>query len=554
VASCYDPDLGTEQTVVDYSTFTANRFGRKLRTGERTKLKFNLCLPSDPYLRSKVEQIVGIDSFPSLLVRAIKSFIFDYEIVIFTGAWIVVLGYFFLFLMEHPASAKCLVHVSITGQIVIPLFLAFQIVKDSLMDWVHYAGRHDAMWMATAAALGLVSFAYMCAACILCGGLDMAIGCVEAAAECLFDESSLLLEPIVGMLPKVCVCIVSAFLLLIYLSQAAVSRPEQPLTCGFDFTGEWIAATSFSLFLICWLLTLLHHMSQYVLADVAQAWYYKKKRRHFGRGAGEASDDENESSTGGICRPYYNLLRYHMGSVAKGSFLSLLFRPFRVFIGLLHSIETEDQPCARCISLCCVPCLWWFEEYLQYFCKDAYMDMALGRPPPGESSDFMPSARRARDIQKEEKATTKQLHSAGSLFFFSSMGLFVLSTAGVTYLCCKIPNFPVQVTDWKPVVFYSAVMSVLIGTNFLVILDTIGDTLFFILAAERRNWKENHQGGRFDQMRQKLEQERERSGLLSSLNCLWRSWEDHEEKRMDQGVYRPEKLATVMKMMESQSK
>jgi len=159
VTACYDPDLGIDQNVMDYSTFIGNAFGQAAWRGERSRTK--ICLPSDPQLRNEIYGVIGARQFSSLLVRVIKAVYDNFRIILFSGAWIIVLGYVFLFLIDHAASAKCLVYASIAVEIVMPLYLAARIASEELLNGSSHTWVHQRTDVAAVTVLILIFFVCM---------------------------------------------------------------------------------------------------------------------------------------------------------------------------------------------------------------------------------------------------------------------------------------------------------------------------------------------------------------------------------------------------------
>ncbi|NP_001153105.1 choline transporter-like protein 1 isoform B [Mus musculus] len=61
------------------------------------------------------------------------------------------------------------------------------------------------------------------------------------------------------------------------------------------------------------------------------------------------------------------LIRYHLGTVAKGSFIITLVKIPRMVLMYIHSqLKGKENACARCMLKSCICCLWCLEKCLSY--------------------------------------------------------------------------------------------------------------------------------------------------------------------------------------------
>lgn len=60
-------------------------------------------------------------------------------------------------------------------------------------------------------------------------------------------------------------------------------------------------------------------------------------------------------------------IRYHLGTLAKGSFIITLVKIPRLILTYIHSqLKGKENACARCMLKACVCCLWCLEKCLAY--------------------------------------------------------------------------------------------------------------------------------------------------------------------------------------------
>lgn len=79
-----------------------------------------------------------------------------------------------------------------------------------------------------------------------------------------------------------------------------------------------------------------------------------------------------------IFKSFYNLSRYHLGSVALGSFIIALVQFIRVIFKYLEMyLRTHKGKCVECMLKCCQCCLYCFEKILKYVTRNAYIEIGM---------------------------------------------------------------------------------------------------------------------------------------------------------------------------------
>lgn len=77
-----------------------------------------------------------------------------------------------------------------------------------------------------------------------------------------------------------------------------------------------------------------------------------------------------------IYHALYNLTRYHLGSVALGSFLIAAVQFVRVILKVLEKyLRNRSGKCVEAVLACCQCCLYCFEKILKYLTRNAYIEV-----------------------------------------------------------------------------------------------------------------------------------------------------------------------------------
>ncbi|CAE7588626.1 Slc44a5 [Symbiodinium microadriaticum] len=163
------------------------------------------------------------------------------------------------------------------------------------------------------------------------------------------------------------------------------------------------------------------YKSCFVYAYMTEMWYYSPV------------DDKEFEGSGLLCDAYFNIARYHIGSLAYGSLLIFIFRPLRVVLDVLtrpiRKAEEDDENCCvwavskvNCCRKGCEKLVGFYKEYLRPLRRSAYMDMAM------TGHDFQQSSRDAnyfldgRTVNVSEFDGAALLVATACSFFVSALG------------------------------------------------------------------------------------------------------------------------------------
>lgn len=122
----------------------------------------------------------------------------------------------------------------------------------------------------------------------------------------------------------------------------------------------------YSLFGYLWLNAFLFSLASFVVAAAAAIWYHSFK-----------SDDAGKGS---VSRGFYWAFRYHLGSLAFGSFLIALIQFIRIiFEYYANKIEkaNKDNKLVKCLLCATRYLLDCFERCIKFLTKNAYIQIAI---------------------------------------------------------------------------------------------------------------------------------------------------------------------------------
>jgi len=303
--------------------------------------------------------------------------------------------------------------------------------------------------------------------------IGKAAGCIEAACECINQEFSLLMEPIVSLTIRVTILLYLFAILLLTVTCGGMERLHKyDVRKHIAFSAEESASLGFILFVIFWFMEMSTSMSQYVLAWVSERWYFTPY----------VNDQKLDWERHAVFKGYFNAIRYHMGSIAFGSFLILTLRPLRIMLHIFDALQAKLCPGHQQQHF----------RLLRHISKDAYMMLAMC------SDTFLRSAKSAeymRNSSEDFKSIT-MLNGLQGMFQFGGLLAISLSSGLGTLLFFQL--FPIFGPDTKVrdnVIWIAMACSVPIGIGYMTLFDTVGDTILYCWAVQqsRHHYRLSHQ-------------------------------------------------------------
>uniref|UniRef100_A0A147BCM5 Choline transporter-like protein n=3 Tax=Ixodes ricinus TaxID=34613 RepID=A0A147BCM5_IXORI len=174
----------------------------------------------------------------------------------------------------------------------------------------------------------------------------------------------------------------------------------------------------FHIVFLVWMGEFILACQQMVIAGAVASWYFCKDR---------------SSLSNPIGRSVARLVLYHLGSVAMGSFLILVFKLPRIVLSVLQRWLNKhgDQTCCSCALRGCRCCFWCLEKFLCYLNHNAYTVVAI------KGRSFCGSARIAFFTIAENAFSVATVNSVGDFVLFLAKCLVTALTGLVGVLLLK---------------------------------------------------------------------------------------------------------------------
>ncbi|XP_062334080.1 choline transporter-like protein 1 [Osmerus eperlanus] len=188
--------------------------------------------------------------------------------------------------------------------------------------------------------------------------------------------------------------------------------------------------------------------------------------------------DKSQLSLTPILTSVLRLIRYHLGTVAKGAFIITLVEIPRLFLAYIHSqLKGKENACARCMLKACICCLWCLEKCLAFLNQNAYAATAIN------STSFCTSARDAFVILVENALRVAAINTVGDFVLFLGKVLIVSCTAFAGVLAL---NYQRDYTVWVLPLLIVCLFAFLVAHCFLSVFEMVVDVLFLCFAVDTK--------------------------------------------------------------------
>ncbi|XP_032364689.1 choline transporter-like protein 1 isoform X1 [Etheostoma spectabile] len=242
-----------------------------------------------------------------------------------------------------------------------------------------------------------------------------------------------------------------------------VQNEETGLT-EFRLTGPLQYLTWYHAVGLVWITEFILACQQMTVAGAVVTYYFTR--------------DKNRLPVTPILSSVLRLVRYHLGTVAKGAFIITLVKIPRLILMYLHNqLKGKENACARCLMKTCICCLWCLEKCLNYLNQNAYAATAIN------STSFCTSARDAFVILVENALRIATINAIGDFVLFLGKILIVTATAfaGVLLL-----NAQRDYAEWLLPLAIVCLFSFLAAHCFLSVFEIVVDVLFLCFAVDTK--------------------------------------------------------------------
>ncbi|XP_078074966.1 choline transporter-like protein 3 isoform X2 [Mustelus asterias] len=186
--------------------------------------------------------------------------------------------------------------------------------------------------------------------------------------------------------------------------------------------------------------------------------------------------DKNNPPSHPILTSVSRLFNYHLGTVAKGSFIITLVRIPRIVLLYIHSLlKGKESSCARCLVKCCTCCLCCLEKWLRFLNQNAYIATAIN------GTNFCTSAKEAFFLIVNNALSVTALNCFGDFLLFLGKVFVVCFTVFGGLVAF---NYNRDLNVWVIPLIMVSFFAYLMAHCFLSVFEMVVDVLFMCYAVD----------------------------------------------------------------------
>ncbi|KAK6642070.1 hypothetical protein RUM44_013793 [Polyplax serrata] len=214
-------------------------------------------------------------------------------------------------------------------------------------------------------------------------------------------------------------------------------------------------ARFYNLFALFWVVQFVVGCQHMVIAGAVAKWFFTRNK------------DELNSP---IIHSFSNLVRFHLGSVAFGSFFIALIQMIRAVLSFIeerckNSENNTIKQIARIVQ-CCLSCC---ENILKYFTRNAYVEIAI------HGVNFCHGGQKAFRLITSNVLRVATINSVGDFILFLGKVLVVVSTILIGIVILKSKEGIIHV--WVPIAL-AGIFAFIVSHCFITVYEMVIDTIF----------------------------------------------------------------------------
>jgi len=237
--------------------------------------------------------------------------------------------------------------------------------------------------------------------------------------------------------------------------------PEKNTDSGYiqyskDHFLFWIRV--YHLFGFLWMANFFVACQHMVIAGAVAGWYFCRDKKKLGMP---------------ILSSFIRLVRYHIGSVAFGSFIIALIQLIRIIMAYVERKLKKHIGSSNPINIIlkvCQCCLWCFEKCMKFLNRNAYIEVAI------YGYNFCKAARKAFSLLASNILRVAAINSVGTFVLFLGKAAVVASTVLIGIQIMQTQEDMVK-HQWAPITL-AAIFAYMIVDCFIGVYGMAIDTIF----------------------------------------------------------------------------
>jgi hypothetical protein len=226
-------------------------------------------------------------------------------------------------------------------------------------------------FLVLAITLGVLALVLLCMVICLCKKIRIAIGIVKEACEAVTSMPLIVLFPLVQyavLLVFICYWVVVAgYMASTGKVTSSTDSDTGVTTYGYELEEDMTNALLYHFFGLLWNMAFLRHFTILVIAGAVGSWYWTPYE-----------DGEKKGlPTAPVLQSACRSLRYHIGTVAFGSFIIAVIEAIQVVMEYIKKKYMDENACLKCIGSYISCCLECFKRMIEFLSRNAYIITAV---------------------------------------------------------------------------------------------------------------------------------------------------------------------------------
>ncbi|KAL0266760.1 UNVERIFIED_CONTAM: hypothetical protein PYX00_009211 [Menopon gallinae] len=276
----------------------------------------------------------------------------------------------------------------------------------------------------------------------------------KEAGKALNSMPLLLVQPIITFVALAAVVIVWFYFTLLIQSAGYINvRGNENLYYKKDFAMKF--SRWYNLLGLFWFSQFVIGCQHMIVAGAVSKWFFTRNKDDLGVP---------------ICRSACNLVTYHLGTVALGSFLIAIVQLIRSILATVQkTLRGTKNKCLESVASGCQCCLYCFEKILKYLSRNAYIETAMYGMP------FCRAGQQAFKQLTNNALRVAAINSVGDFVLFLGKALIVTATVLIGIEMLKGKEGVLHI--WIPL-SVAGVFAYLVSHCFITIYEMVIDTIF----------------------------------------------------------------------------
>ncbi|XP_055609417.1 choline transporter-like protein 1 [Uranotaenia lowii] len=284
--------------------------------------------------------------------------------------------------------------------------------------------------------------------------IKLVVQLFKEAGKAVSNMPCLLLEPILTFVSIAAVITLFVYFTM-WIESSGMLRVENNQSAKYVKDSTMLFTRWYNLLAFLWFCQFIIGCQHMVIAGAVACWFFTRNKSNLGSP---------------ILKSFGNLVRYHMGTVALGSFIIAVVQFLRAILKLVMYYTRDHQNrVTACIFECCQCCLKCFEQFLQYLTRNAYIMTAMHGDP------FCTGGKNAFRLLSSNALRVFAINSVGDF-------VLILSKVFVVVVTCLIGMEVIQKKSgmhhpYVPIILVG-IFAYLVAHCFMTVYEMTVDTIF----------------------------------------------------------------------------